>query len=64
MIKKKLVKQCLAGLLSFAMTVTLLPSGALGPVQAEENSVKPVLHYDMSHAEGKLILQGLKETIF
>ncbi len=54
MIKKKLVKQCLAGLLSFAMTVTLLPSGALGPVQAEENSVKPVLHYDMSHADGKL----------
>lgn len=52
MVKKKLVKQCLAGLLSFAMTVTMLPANSLGTVQAAD--VQPVLHYDMSHADGKL----------
>lgn len=53
MIKKKLIKQCLAGFLSLAMTVTLFPAGALGTVQAED-APQPALHYDMSHANGKL----------
>lgn len=55
MIKKKFIKQCLAGLLSFAMTVTLFPAGMLGTVQAAAaQTPQPVLHYDMSHADGKL----------
>ncbi len=54
MIKKNIMKKCLAGILSFAMTVTLLPANALGTVQAAEDGPKPVLHYDMSHADGKL----------
>ena len=53
MIKKKLIKQCLAGFLSFAMTVTLFPAGTLGTVQAADVP-QPALHYDMSHANGKL----------
>lgn len=53
MIKKKIMKQCLAGLLSFAMAVTLFPANALETVQAADTP-QPVLHYDMSHADGKL----------
>ncbi len=54
MIKKDIMKKCLAGFLSFAMTATLLPVNTVGIVQAAENGPKPVLHYDMSHADGKL----------
>lgn len=55
MIKKKIFKQCLAGILSLAMTVTLFPTGTLGTVQAADvQAPQPVLHYDMSHADGKL----------
>lgn len=53
MIKKKIMKQCLAGFLSLAMAVTLFPANALGTVQAAD-APQPVLHYDMSHADGKL----------
>lgn len=53
MIKKKFIKQCLAGFLSFAMTVTLFPAGMPGTVQAAD-APQPALHYDMSHADGKL----------
>lgn len=53
MIKRKLIKQCLAGFLSLAMTVTLFPAGTLGAVQAAD-APQPALHYDMSHANGKL----------
>lgn len=53
MIKKKFIKQCLAGFLSFAMTVTLFPAGMPETVQAAD-APQPALHYDMSHADGKL----------
>ena len=55
MVKKKIFKQCLAGILSLAMTVTLFPAGTLGTVQAADaQAPQPVLHYDMSHENGKL----------
>lgn len=52
MIKKKFMKH-LAGLLSIVMAVTLFPANALGTVQAAD-APQPALHYDMSHANGKL----------
>ncbi len=55
MIKNKIFKQCLAGILSLAMTVTLFPAGTLGTVQAADaQAPQPALHYDMSHENGKL----------
>ena len=63
MIKKKFIKQCLAGFLSFAMTVTLFPAGMPETVQAAD-APQPALHYDMSHAvrseEHTSELQSLK----
>lgn len=38
MVKRKIMKQCLAGLLSFAMAVALFPTNALGTVQAAEDT--------------------------
>lgn len=75
MVKKKLVKQCLAGILSLAMAVTLFPAHSLGTVQAADaQAPQPVLHYDMSHEDGKLTdvsgnahdgkLNGFKEDDF
>lgn len=52
MIKKKIMKH-LAGILSLAMVVTLFPANALGTVQAAD-APQPALHYDMTHADGKL----------
>ena len=51
--KKSIMKKCLAGILSFAMTVTLFPANSFGTVQAA-NEPQPILHWDMSHADGKL----------
>ena len=51
--KKSIMKKCLAGILSFAMTVTLFPANPLGTVEAADGP-NPVLHWDMSHADGKL----------
>lgn len=51
--KKSIMKKCLAGILSFAMTVTLFPANSFGTVQAA-NEPQPVLHWDMTHADGKL----------
>lgn len=54
MIKKNIFKRCLAGALSFAMAVTLYPANALGTAKAADDAPTPALHYDMSHADGKL----------
>lgn len=51
--KKSIMKKCLAGILSFVMTVTLFPANPLGTVEAADGP-NPVLHWDMSHADGKL----------
>ena len=65
-------KKALAALLSVAMTVTLLPIGGMSVEAAEAKA--PVLHYDMSHADGKLTdvsgngydgtLQGITDSDF
>lgn len=51
--RKSIMKKCLAAILSFAMTVTLFPANSFGTVQAADGP-QPVLHWDMSHAAGKL----------
>lgn len=51
--RKSIMKKCLAAILSFAMTVTLFPANPLGTVEAADGP-EPVLHWDMSHADGKL----------
>ena len=51
--RKSIMKKCLAAILSFAMTVTLFPANSFGTVQAADGP-QPVLHWDMSHANGKL----------
>lgn len=54
---KKYWKRCLAVVMALAMVMTLIPESALGYVLAENGDTEaplPVLHYDMSHTNGKL----------
>ena len=56
---RQYIKRCLAVIMAAAMTAALVPAGTAGLALAAggedvEAALKPVLHYDMSHENGKL----------